>query len=150
MLTYDLHYVDDVNSRRFRVITKPMTVRDGRLCDRMQADITRRKDESGQELDDYELLALTRYPVLFYGTHRFEVASLEGDEWGEWESCTLTEDLFWDLPEPLSIEWNEAVLEKNPHRNMTFENLKKFLEASFQPDSEPTLTEQPMNGKAPD
>lgn len=135
-MKYDLEYHDEINNRRFRVVTKPMTVSDGLACDRLAADMTHR-------FESYELLSMSWFATVLHGTHTLEIDTGEGD----WQPVKLTEDLYLDLPEAFILEWHESVIDKNPHRNQSFENLKKFLEARFLIDNEPTSTEQRPNGK---
>lgn len=154
-MNYDLEFHDELNDRRYRIITKRMTVGDGHSLSSMQAEIIKRKDDNGNDIDDYLMFALMRYPNIVYGTHLLEVQ--DGD--GEWQSVghdpstrrlNLSEDEYLNLDELFVIEWAELVLDKNPHRNESYENLKKYLEASYPSDNEPTLTTEQANGKASD
>lgn len=143
--TYDLEYTDDIKQCRYRIVTKAMTIRDGAAHDRLYADITKRKNEDGSELDNYVLLSLMRYPMLLHGTHRIEQAAIDSEDW---LPIALSEDWYADLPELFVLEWYQAVITKNPHRDSTFESLKKFLAATSPTDSEGDLIPSPQNGKA--
>lgn len=128
-------FYDDDTGYAYRVRVKRLTVGDSIRADMLGDDITRREDLAGREL-----LALSQvYPFIRFSTAACERALLDaapdsgttGDpdvpDDADWQTFDLTEGEFLNLPEFLSLRWQHEAIGKNPHRDPTYEAIKKKL-----------------------
>jgi hypothetical protein len=138
MVDWDVEYNDEDTMVAYRIKVGNLTTRQGRQLDVMNAEIVQRDEfayqEDGTLSNDvaYTLLQLQRYPMLLNATRMSEHAQITEDdpETWEWKKFKLTEEIFWDLPETMSLEWYEVCIQKNPHRNITLQQLLKSLQGS--------------------
>jgi hypothetical protein len=124
----------------YRITTKRLTVGDGIAIDTLQDDLARRDSLQGREL----LHMVNHYPLIKYGTAAAERAILtmmpETSPEGVpvlpddliWQPVDITETVFLTLDEWLFWNWLSAVLIKNPHRDQSYEQLKKNVMAVLQ------------------
>ncbi|MHC4301327.1 MAG: hypothetical protein ACYS7Y_29005 [Planctomycetota bacterium] len=130
---WNVTFYDDDTGYAYRVRVKRLTVGDSLQADTLSDDITRRESLNGRAL-----LTLSQvYPFVRYATATCERALLDGappiGESGdpvvpddvEWQAFELTEGEFLALPEFLALRWQYEVIQKNPHRDPTYEALKK-------------------------
>ena len=131
---WDVQFYDETTRIAYRMQVKRLTVGDGIAADSLQDQIALREDMQGREL-----LALSaNYPLLRYGTATMECAVCETPPADKavmpddlpWRYLELTEEAFWSLDEWLLLLWVDAILTKNPHRDLRYERLKKNLAAA--------------------
>jgi hypothetical protein len=147
-MVWDLtHYVDGIATR---VAVKRLTVGDGVRIDSEQDAISRRDDLEGRAL-----LNLRQLPLWAVATVRAERAPLAeappardgGYDFPDdllWEPIPLTEAAYLSLDELLLWAWLGEILTKNPHRNTSYEALKKALSRV----TPATASAAPSNGSA--
>lgn len=134
----DITYYDPETHYVYRITARRLTMRDGAAVDEAQADLARR------DLPDAEFLMLRQYPLVRFGTREAERAQLEGvpefqnrelvlPEGLSWEPYLPTEDEFADLDELLGRLWVGAVITRNPHRDLSYEVLKKRVSTEAPP-----------------
>lgn len=155
----ELLYYDPHAHTAYRIEVKALTVGEGVAVDSEQDALTRR-DITGRLL-----LTLQAWPLLKYATVRADVAVLaeapEVDSDGTplfpadttWTPFDMTEEAFLDLPELVSWAWHRRVLDVNPHRNTSYEALKKALSRVRPAPSSATPTtasETPDTSDAPE
>lgn len=129
----ELLYYDPHAHAAYRIEVKALTVGEGVAVDSEQDAMTRR------DINGRLLLTLQAWPLLKYATVRADVAALDQapavDDDGtpqfppemDWVPLEMTEDMFLNLPELVSWAWHRRVLDVNPHRNTSYEALKKAL-----------------------
>jgi hypothetical protein len=142
------HYADGIATR---IAVKRLTVGDGVRIDSEQDAISLRDDLEGRAL-----LNLRQLPLWAVATVRAECAPLseaplERAEGGydfpddlPWEPIPLTEAAYLSLDELLLWAWLGEILTKNPHRNTSYEALKKALSRV----TPATASAAPSNGSA--
>lgn len=136
----------------WRITTKRLTVGDGIAVDTLQDELTNRLD--GREM----LKMVNQYALLKFATARVETAQLDCEpgldadgspvmpDTVQWHEVEITESLFMGLDEYLSYLWVSKVLEKNPHRDQSYELLKKNLIAALQAQMNASATNNtPLN-----
>lgn len=152
MPNWNVTFYDDDTGYAYRVQVKRLTVGDAVQADMLGDEITRRDTLRGREL-----LTLSQiYPFMKFATAESERAVVEeaieevndtGDpvvpDDAEWEPFELTEAAFLILPEFLALRWQHEAILKNPHRDPTYEALKKkLLREKLQPESAPTTSSE--------
>jgi hypothetical protein len=140
---------DDETNTAYRIACKRLTIRDGALVDSETDALTR-------DFEGRLLLALRRYPLTRYGTKQAQRAVLAEappyDERGiplippdvDWEEFDLTLDTYQELGEIIALLWYQAVLQVNPHRDSSYETLKKNATSET-----PALTSVPNSSDSP-
>ena len=135
----DVLYYDVDTRVAYRITVRRLTVGDGVAVDSEQDTIATREDVAGRLL-----LTLRNFPLLRHATVSAERAMLDeappADADGtpvfpddvSWQAFDLTEEAFLSLDEMVSWAWLGAVLDKNPHRNSSYEALKKALSRARQ------------------
>lgn len=130
-MSWDFEFTDDESGISYRVKAKTFTVRDGLACSNEQDMIIR--DYEGREL-----LELSNYPVLKYGTDTAEFA-VDGKEW---QTLPMnTPDDYLNLPEFVAYGWQQAIFQRNPQRWDGYEKLKNSLAALGHPTKTPLISE---------
>ncbi|MHC4617386.1 MAG: hypothetical protein ACYTEQ_06490 [Planctomycetota bacterium] len=143
-------FYDDETRIAYRVRVKRLTVGDAVAADMLSDDVSRR-----DELQGRELLTLARlYPLLRYATSVCEYVPMDeppqekfdtGDpvlpDDVEWKPFNLTESAFMALPEWFVVRWQVEAIRKNPHRDPTYEALKKKWESARQPAMKAPITD---------
>lgn len=144
---WDVIFYDQETHTAYRVQTKRLTMRDGAAVDQLQDDLALRTEGR-------QLIMMRRYPLLAYGTAMVETVQLETEptfnpdgvpqiaEDAPWQAFTLTEETYQDLSELLGLVWYSAVLQRNPHRDLSYELLKK----SLKPATPARPSERPTSG----
>jgi hypothetical protein len=132
-MEWDIQYFDADTHIGYRIRTKRLTVRDALAMDTLTDDTSKREDIQGRE---YLLLAQD-FPLVKFGTAVLETVVLDdapvfdkGWQWPDdaaWTAQTVTEDIILDVPDLLFRAWVGAVLARNPHRDGSYEALKKRL-----------------------
>lgn len=151
MTVWDALWFDDDASTAYRLTAKRMTVGDAVAKGALEDEIAMREDLKGRLL----LRLVNEYPLLKFGTRACECVVLDAapehddngglvipDDAG-WQSFTLTEQAFLDMPDVLLWLWLSEVVAKNPQYDRTWEMLKKNLARVLQqnPSSESTTDE---------
>jgi hypothetical protein len=149
-MTWHVTHYDDDTGYAYRVRVKRLTVGDAVRADMLGDDISRRDDAlTGREY----LILVQVYPFIKSCTVVCERGILDNPptETGEsgdpiipddagWEAFDLTEAVFMDLPEWLVLRWQHEAIQKNPHRDPTYDLLKKkALRAPLPPASPASL-----------
>lgn len=144
-------FFDDETGYAYRVRCKRLTVGDAVQADMLGDEITRRDTLHGREL-----LTLSQiYPFVRYATAASERTILDdapetngtGDpilpDDAEWEVYDLTEAEFMIVPEWFMLRWQTEAILKNPHRDPTYEALKKkLLKEKLAPENETTFSDE--------
>ena len=135
-MTWSVTFYDDETGYAYRVRCKRLTVGDAVQADMLGDEISRREALQGREL-----LTLSQiYPFVRYATAVSERTVLddpptETNENGDpvlpddanWEVYELTEAEFFTASEWFMLRWQTEAIRKNPHRDPTYEALKKKL-----------------------
>lgn len=129
---WNVTFYDDDTGYAYRVRVKRLTVGDAVEMDMLSDDITRRDDLQGRDL----LMRSQQYPFARYCTVACERVVIEDapdtsdpvprDD-AAWQAFDLTEETFMALPEFFMLQWLNAAVSKNPHRDPAYEMLKKKL-----------------------
>lgn len=144
-----LLYFDQHSRLAYRITAKRLTVGEGVAVDSEQDEIVQRP-----ELSSRQLLALQHYPLVKHGLSQFDSVQLddepEFDGDGnpvladdlDWHPVELTEKSYLELDELVSLVARGAVIKANPHRDPSYEALKKaFRRESHRPANQPPLSE---------
>jgi len=154
-MRWDVTFYNEQEGRLYRVAAKRLTVGEGITVDQQQDELALREGLEGRLL-----LMMLNYPLLLHATERIEWASRaeeperEGDlhqmdEVWQWVPLELTEDRFLKLDEFAMWGWLTAVYHYNPHRDRSYESIKKALALArqSQPNDEDT-TESELSEKS--
>jgi hypothetical protein len=130
-MTWDFEYTDEQTETSYRIRAKTFSVRDGLACSNAQDAIIR-------EYEGRELLELSNYPVLKYGTDTAEF-TVDGKLWAA--IPIATPDDYLNLPEFVAYGWQQAIFRRNPQRWDGYEKLKNSLAALGHPTNTPPTSE---------
>jgi hypothetical protein len=145
---WNVAFYDDETNTAYRIACKRLTIRDGALVDGDTDALT-------QDYDGRLLLALRRWPLMRYATKQAQRALLADaplyDERGiplipsdaPWEEFELTLDAFQDLGEIIALLWYQAALQANPHRDASYELLKKNVRPEMPTPTSDSTTSAP-------
>lgn len=113
-MLYDVTYTD--NGKTYEVAVHGLTMREDWAVEALALEMSKRDDTNPAQF----LEVMQKYPLLKFATNILAINGLPVE---------VTEDAFADCPKLFVLEWYEAALEKNPHRNTTYEQLIKSLKA---------------------
>ncbi len=131
-MTWDIEYTDDSTGTQYRIRAKTFRIRDSLACSNEQDAIVK-------QYEGREMLELSNYPVLKYGTDTAESLPSTGNEWVAIPMSTP--DDYLDLPEFVAYLWRQAVFERNPQRFDQYEQIKKSLAVLGVPTNTPPIPE---------
>ena len=150
---WDVVFYDIETGIAYRIQAKRLSMRDGAAVDDAQDKIT-------QRFDGRELLMMRRYPVLLYGTKEAQIVHLDSEppyandipqinDDAAWTSLELTEDVYGDLSELAGLLWYGAIIDKNPHRDLGYQVLKKNMMVALQPTTNDISTNSSASSEKP-
>ena len=146
-----IYFLDRDEKVLWRYEAKALKIRDNRDISALRMEIDAR-NKAG-ELSDDELLIYYNLPLLHCGALCCDWTKLKTLPKGKnipkgasWTPVTFTEDEYLDMPEEFVTVAIEAVMKKNPHRNLEFDMLKKMMDI-LTPSNKNDSTSSKKNGK---
>ncbi len=146
-----IYFLDRDEKVLWRYEAKALKIRDNRDISALRMKIDARNKEG--ELSDTDLLIYYNLPLFQYGALHCDWSQLkklpkEGNipKGIPWTAVTFTEDEYLDMPEEFVTVAIEAVMKKNPHRNLEFDMLKKMMDI-LTPSNKNDSTSSKKNGK---
>jgi len=146
-----IYFLDRDEKVLWRYEAKALKIRDNRDISALRTEIDARH-KVGQ-LSENELLIYYNLPLFRYGALRCDWTQLKNlpkddniPKGASWTAVTFTENEYLDMPEEFVTVAIEAVMKKNPHRNLELDMLKKMMDI-LKPTINSDLTPSNKNGK---